>query len=148
MDVFNHLPIAATVCNKIFCVHGGLSPQLFLPKDNNYNPNEIGQLSFDNNIKQIQRPTDIGDCGLVCDLLWSDPSFDINGFYDNWDRGVSYYFGKDIVDCFNKNFNIDLICRGYQAVEDGYEFFNKRKLVTVFSAPNYCGEFDNCAAFR
>jgi serine/threonine-protein phosphatase PP1 catalytic subunit len=28
-------------------------------------------------------------------------------------------------------------------VEDGYEFFSKRQLVTVFSAPNYCGEFDN-----
>jgi serine/threonine-protein phosphatase PP1 catalytic subunit len=31
-------------------------------------------------------------------------------------------------------------------VEDGYEFFSKRQLVTVFSAPNYCGEFDNAAA--
>jgi len=28
-------------------------------------------------------------------------------------------------------------------VEDGYEFFSKRQLVTLFSAPNYCGEFDN-----
>lgn len=31
-------------------------------------------------------------------------------------------------------------------VEDGYEFFSKRQLVTIFSAPNYCGEFDNCGA--
>ena len=31
-------------------------------------------------------------------------------------------------------------------VEDGYEFFNDRTLVTVFSAPNYCGEFDNWGA--
>lgn len=31
----------------------------------------------------------------------------------------------------------------YQVVEDGYEFFAKRQLVTLFSAPNYCGEFDN-----
>ena len=37
----------------------------------------------------------------------------------------------------------DLICRADQAVEDGYEFFAKRQLVTLFSAPNYCGEFDN-----
>jgi len=28
-------------------------------------------------------------------------------------------------------------------VEDGYEFFAGRRLVTLFSAPNYCGEFDN-----
>ena len=31
-------------------------------------------------------------------------------------------------------------------MEDGYEFFAGRKLVTIFSAPNYCGEFDNDAA--
>jgi serine/threonine-protein phosphatase PP1 catalytic subunit len=31
-------------------------------------------------------------------------------------------------------------------VEDGYEFFANRKLVTVFSAPNYCGTFDNAGA--
>ena len=32
-------------------------------------------------------------------------------------------------------------------MEDGYEFFAKRKLVTIFSAPNYCGEFDNSGKF-
>jgi serine/threonine-protein phosphatase PP1 catalytic subunit len=31
-------------------------------------------------------------------------------------------------------------------VEDGYEFFARRQLVTIFSAPNYCGEFDNAGA--
>ncbi|KAJ7934397.1 hypothetical protein B0H13DRAFT_2305819 [Mycena leptocephala] len=29
------------------------------------------------------------------------------------------------------------------AVEYGYEFFAKRRLVTIFNAPNYGGEFDN-----
>ena len=33
-----------------------------------------------------------------------------------------------------------------KVVEDGYEFFAKRHLVTLFSAPNYCGEFDNAGA--
>jgi serine/threonine-protein phosphatase PP1 catalytic subunit len=33
-----------------------------------------------------------------------------------------------------------------KVVEDGYEFFAKRQLVTLFSAPNYCGEFDNAGA--
>lgn len=30
--------------------------------------------------------------------------------------------------------------------EDGYEFFAGRKLVTIFSAADYCGEFDNDGA--
>lgn len=34
----------------------------------------------------------------------------------------------------------------FQVVEDGYEFFGQRKLVTIFSAPNYGGEFDNAGA--
>lgn len=38
------------------------------------------------------------------------------------------------------------MCGCVQVVEDGYEFFAKRQLVTLFSAPNYCGEFDNAGA--
>lgn len=39
--------------------------------------------------------------------------------------------------------NSNLYYAFLQVVEDGYEFFAKRQLVTLFSAPNYCGEFDN-----
>jgi serine/threonine-protein phosphatase PP1 catalytic subunit len=42
---------------------------------------------------------------------------------------------------------LDLVCRAHQVVEDGYEFCHKKKVVTLFSAPNYCHEFDNAAAF-
>ena len=38
------------------------------------------------------------------------------------------------------------VCWYRQVVEDGYEFFAQRQLVTIFSAPNYCGEFDNSGA--
>ncbi|KAF3556628.1 hypothetical protein F2Q69_00010852 [Brassica cretica] len=38
------------------------------------------------------------------------------------------------------------VCASDLVVEDGYEFFADRQLVTVFSAPNYCGEFDNAGA--
>ena len=59
------------------------------------------------------------------------------------DRGVSFTFGPDVVSKFLNRHDMDLICRAHQVVEDGYEFFAKRQLVTLFSAPNYCGEFDN-----
>jgi serine/threonine-protein phosphatase PP1 catalytic subunit len=82
---------------------------------------------------------------LLCDLLWSDPDKDITGWSEN-DRGVSFTFGPDVVSRFLQKHDMDLICRAHQVVEDGYEFFSKRQLVTLFSAPNYCGEFDNAGA--
>lgn len=128
-DCFNCLPIAAIIDDKIFTMHGGLSPEL---------------ASMDQ-IKRIMRPTDVPDTGLLCDLLWSDPDKDIVGWGEN-DRGVSFTFGHDVVSSFLKRHDLDLICRAHQVVEDGYEFFAKRQLVTLFSAPNYCGEFDNAGA--
>ena len=83
--------------------------------------------------------------GLLCDLLWSDPEADISGWAEN-DRGVSYTFGADVVSKFLQKHDYDLIVRAHQVVEDGYEFFADRQLVTLFSAPNYCGEFDNAGA--
>ena len=47
---------------------------------------------------------------------------------------------------FLQRHDLDLICRAHQVVEDGYEFQSDRKIVTIFSAPNYCGEFDNAGA--
>jgi hypothetical protein len=78
-------------------------------------------------------------------LLWSDPSETAIDWEDN-ERGVSYCFGKKIINEFLAKFDLDLVCRAHMVVEDGYEFFNERTLVTVFSAPNYCGEFDNFGA--
>ena len=84
--------------------------------------------------------------GLLCDLLWSDPDKEVTAGWGENDRGVSFTFGPEIVFKFLAKHDMDLICRAHQVVEDGYEFFAKRQLVTLFSAPNYCGEFDNAGA--
>mmetsp|Transcript_57869 Transcript_57869/g.130485 ORF Transcript_57869/g.130485 Transcript_57869/m.130485 type:complete len:307 (+) Transcript_57869:104-1024(+) len=128
-ELFNKLPFCAIIDDKIFCVHGGLSPEV----------TNIDQ------IRRISRPTDVPDVGLVCDFLWADPDIDIAGWAEN-DRGVSYIFGADVVNSFLKKHDFDIIVRAHQVVADGYEFFAGRKLVTLFSAPNYCGEFDNAGA--
>lgn len=123
------LPIAAIVAGKIFCVHGGLSPAL----------------SHMDDIRHIARPTDVPDFGLLNDLLWSDPA-DQEKDWESSERGVSYSFGKKVIVDFLARHDFDLVCRAHMVVEDGYEFFEDRILVTVFSAPNYCGEFDNYGA--
>ncbi|CAE8666985.1 unnamed protein product, partial [Polarella glacialis] len=128
-DVFNCMPVCAIVDEKIMCMHGGLSPEI----------------SDFKQIRNLVRPTDVPDTGLICDLLWADPDKDIAGWAEN-DRGVSFIFGPDVVTGFLQKHDLDLVCRAHQVVEDGYEFFAKRQLITLFSAPNYCGEFDNAGA--
>ena len=80
IDVFNWLPIAALIDEKILCMHGGLSPELASLEQ----------------IKRIVRPTEVPDSGLLCDMLWSDPDKDVVGWGEN-DRGVSFTFGTEIV---------------------------------------------------
>jgi len=82
-------------------------------------------------IRRIMRPTDVPDQGLLCDLLWSDPDKDTMGWGEN-DRGVSFTFGAEVAAKFLHKHDFDLICRAHQVVEDGYEFFAKRQLVTLF----------------
>jgi serine/threonine-protein phosphatase PP1 catalytic subunit len=129
IDTFCYLPLASLIEGKIFCVHAGLSPSMMSPSD----------------VNKIERPTEIPEEGIICDLLWSDPEQGITGWAEN-DRGVSFTFGADIVRKFLERNNLDLIVRAHQVVEDGYEFFAQRQLVTVFSAPHYCGEYDNAGA--
>ena len=80
------------------------------------------EISIMDQVRRLGRPMDVPDTGIIYDLLWTDPDKDITGLAEN-DRGVSF------------------IPR--QVVEDGYEFLAKQLLITVFSAPNYYGEFDN-----
>lgn len=127
VDCFNYLPLAAVISKKIFCAHGGISPEI---------------IDSMKKLTELERPLHVPDEGVVTDVLWSDPDPGILGWEEN-ERGVSFTFGRDVLERFLKSHNFDLVCRGHQVVEDGYEFFANRRLVTVFSATNYCGEFDN-----
>ncbi|KAH8358145.1 hypothetical protein KR084_005523 [Drosophila pseudotakahashii] len=129
VDCYDCMPVAAIVADRIFCVHGGLSPDLNSLDD----------------IRRLHRPTEVPSDGLLCDLLWSDPD-DTTGTWAANDRGVSYTFGAGIVESFLLQHKFNLIVRAHQVVEDGYEFFAERQLVTIFSAPNYCNIFDNSGA--
>ena len=123
------LPLAAVINQKIFCVHGGISPSLNRLSD----------------ITQIKRDTIIPGEGLFCDLMWSDPRSGGKGWENN-ERGVSYTYNEAAIDKFLLANNLELICRAHQAIPTGYKFFHGYRLLTVFSAPNYCGMYGNQGA--
>lgn len=131
-SVFNCMPIAAVIDDKIFCVHGGLSPYL---------------RSIDD-IRNIKRPTSIPQNGLLCDLVWSDPNPNQDADWKPNQRGTSVSFSAKPVQEFLKKNNFDLICRAHEAITDGYvfPFKDNQGIVTLFSAPHYCSEFMNKGA--
>ncbi|ETN73248.1 phosphoprotein phosphatase 1 domain protein [Necator americanus] len=132
-DVFAVMPMSAIVSDRILCMHGGLSPQL------------LSAASIDI-LNRIARPVpDPPNPSLPLDLLWADPDINIKKFKFSI-RGVSCTFGPDVLQTVLEKFGLDLVARAHQVVQDGYEFFSNRKLVTIFSAPHYCGQFDNAAA--
>lgn len=98
--------MAAIIDEKIFCCHGGLSPDL-------QNMEQI---------RRLMRPTDVPDTGLLCDLLWSDPDKDVHGWGEN-DRGVSFTFGADVVSKFLRKHEMDLICRAHQVSLKNIQIF-------------------------
>ncbi|VDN51521.1 unnamed protein product [Dracunculus medinensis] len=167
-DCFNCLPIAALIDEKIFCCHGGLSPDLqnmeqirriMRPTDvpdtgqilhwlessrlesigvpNLY---DYGVFVFEQviivivilnfrSVKELSLELDgfshLDGCarkdGLLCDLLWSDPDKDVQGWGEN-DRGVSFTFGPDVVAKFLNRHDLDLICRAHQVLEHRFKY--------------------------
>jgi serine/threonine-protein phosphatase 4 catalytic subunit len=130
-DVFDFLSLAALVDNRIFAVHGGLSPQI----------TTVDQ------IRAIDRKQEVPHDGAMCDLLWSDPEDMEPG--QGWGlspRGAGYLFGADVTTAFNAANKIDVIARAHQLVMEGYKWMFNRAVVTVWSAPNYCYRCGNVAA--
>lgn len=129
ISVFDMLPIAAIIKDRIFCVHGGLSPDLKSLSD----------------IENLKRPLQVQEEGLLMDLLWSDPS-EIPGFQCS-ERGISFTYGKDVAERFIKENHFDMICRAHQFV-DGHKFSfeNSQSVLTIFSASNYCNCNENKGA--
>ncbi|XP_062504186.1 serine/threonine-protein phosphatase 6 catalytic subunit-like [Corticium candelabrum] len=126
--VFDFLTVAAIIDEEILCVHGGLSPDI----------RTVDQ------IRTIDRAMEIPHQGAFCDLVWSDPE-DV----ETWavsPRGAGWLFGAKVTYEFMHINNLSLICRAHQLVHEGYKYMFNEKLVTVWSAPNYCYRCGNVAS--
>ncbi|KAI6669745.1 hypothetical protein NL676_004630 [Syzygium grande] len=131
--LFNWLPLAALIENKILCMHGGIGRSI----------NYVEQ------IENIPRPITM-EAGsiLLMDLLWSDPTENdgVEGLRPNARGPGLVTFGPDRVMDFCNNNDLELIVRAHECVMDGFERFAQGHLITLFSATNYCGTANNAGA--
>uniref|UniRef100_A0A0E0GV72 Serine/threonine-protein phosphatase n=1 Tax=Oryza nivara TaxID=4536 RepID=A0A0E0GV72_ORYNI len=127
-DLFDYFPLTALVESEIFCLHGGLSPSI----------------ETLDNIRNFDRVQEVPHEGPMCDLLWSDP--DDRCGWGISPRGAGYTFGQDISEQFNHTNNLRLIARAHQLVMEGFNWAHEQKVVTIFSAPNYCYRCGNMAS--
>ncbi|CAI8506580.1 unnamed protein product [Hanseniaspora opuntiae] len=166
-SVFDYLSLCALVDDEIFCVHGGLSPNI----------QYIDQINLIDRFKEI--PHD----GPMADLVWSDPDTSLgtapslfgNGTGSRWaetkntnkkstrafmhgqsvnegdenfeisSRGAGYIFSKKIVELFCHRNKIKKIFRAHQLCQEGVLDLFDGLLTTVWSAPNYCYRCGNKA---
>ncbi|KAH0744106.1 hypothetical protein KY290_032099 [Solanum tuberosum] len=129
-EVFCCLPLAHVINEKVFVVHGGL-----------FSVDGV-KLS---DIRAIDRFCEPPEEGLMCELLWSDPQPQPGRGPSK--RGVGLSFGGDVTKRFLQENNLDLVVRSHEVKDEGYEIEHDGKLITVFSAPNYCDQMGNKGAF-
>lgn len=140
MQSFDKMPIGCIINGQFLAVHGGISPEL--------------QTALD--INKLDRFKEPPQYGAICDLLWSDPVDSETGAQDsvwkfNQSRNCSYYFGVQAVATFLAKNNLMSIIRAHEAQFEGFKAYvwansDFPQVITVFSAPNYCGTYANKGA--
>ncbi|WP_321420913.1 metallophosphoesterase [uncultured Methanomethylovorans sp.] len=117
-SVFEKLPIAAIIQDRIFCVHAGIPGVC--------------------NINEINKENSF-------EYLWNDP-WEHEGMVFS-PRGIGVHqFGRDILEDFLKLNNLSMMIRAHSVLISGYKWQFDKKLLSLFSTPEYCGA-DNCGAF-
>ncbi|XP_047536700.1 serine/threonine-protein phosphatase 5 [Vanessa atalanta] len=129
-ELYNWLPLAHCINNRVLVMHGGL-----FSKDD---------VTLDD-IRNVDRNKQPPEDGIMCELLWSDPQ-PMAGRSPS-KRGVGCQFGPDVTAAFLQKNGLDYIIRSHEVKNDGYEVAHDGKCITVFSAPNYCDTMGNLGAF-
>lgn len=137
--VFNYLPLAATIDDVIFCVHGGIprpvneSEVLSISLINLIpTPYELSPIVEDHDSAIIQR--------LVTDLLWSDPAraqqeafLDKNGFGEGERGPGAVCYGQKAIEEFIAHNNLTHIFRAHEPTAFGVSVRKGAKVITIFS---------------
>jgi protein phosphatase len=126
---FGYIPIAAVVDKLTICVHGGIGPM-------------VDRIEA---IYDIRRPIPNYSSPIVAALVWSDPCEQVPEFQLSR-RGLGFRYGEVALLHFLDRSKAVRVIRGHECVKDGCLSLFDDRLVTVFSASNYCGLYQNDAA--
>jgi len=74
-------------------------------------------------------------------MLWSDPQWPRGRSPSK--RGVGVGFGPDVTNNFLETNNLSMVIRSHEMKDEGFEVEHDGKLITIFSAPNYCDQMGN-----
>jgi protein phosphatase len=135
-ELFKFLPLAAVVEGKILCCHAGIGRTLRTLED----------------IDSLQRPIDISleptttEQNFLMDLLWSDPEPDYGVTQQKYNvpQAATKYDVERLKSFLGDN-NLIMLVRSHEVVYDGFERSANGMVMTVFSATDYCGKFQNAA---
>ena len=122
-EIFKRLPLACYMQDiRVFCCHGMPPVQAVTLEDINKLENRARIEDFD---------------PVTMQLLWNDPLEDNGDVSLPSPRGVGFRVGKQDLDGFMHVNDIKLVVRSHQAFPEGYRFFSGRKVLSIFSRPNY-----------
>jgi len=138
--LFDILPLACIIDEKILCVHGGIGSSITKISD----------------IASIKRPLQViqdvrtHEQQILIDLLWSEYSDEINEVTINEERdilklGFITKYGKERVNKFLNDNKLSMIITSHQWVQEGMKTFNNDKVVIIYSATNYMDKYNNIA---
>lgn len=118
-EVFDFLPISAIIDNKVFCVHGGITPDF----------PSIDEICLEDRFHPVDSE------GKIAGLLWSDPNELSNGWIKS-SRGAGYEFGKIQYEKFMQQNKLENLFRSHQLADEGFKWYFGT-LLLVWSAPDY-----------
>ena len=143
--VFAALPLCSVVNERVIVLHGGLFRS---PTDSS--KLEPLQSLRDISNRERQKFDECPETGIIADVLWSDPTPDSKNTIlgDNDMRGSGCHFADHVATQWLDEHNFTTLIRSHegpdlQDLSEGYSLRADDRIVTVFSARNYCGSYGN-----
>ena len=136
LTIYDVLPICALINSTILCLHGGI------PQDTEILKKLKGYKTKD--MIKIYKSISMG----IFQIMWNDPKSELQGFANSFRGSGIYFFGEDAFNNFMRINNLEYLIRAHECFPEGYRWFFKKKLLSIFSSANYRGSYSpNPASF-